>query len=477
MEERKKYTKLHIYDFGPFKEAHIELAPLTIFIGKNSLGKSMLLYLIWVLEMTPMDYRSLGEAVIREGAMRLAEKCLAEVEAGNNPTKLLRQLLLLFLKVFPRIWPESLKHNLRSVFGTDISKLVRFGADVSKITIEAGMGEIELLIKGGELTARWIRLDEEIINEVNVKLMGKHGLTVFGEWETTIDFSSTLDILNDVLTLFEKILHDILGGFAGTSEGVENLLVDGRAGITRTLLTAYPGVSRIIREALSADFEFIDNMYRTARDFVEKEVDIKAPAFLLLLRELGFEPDIVEEFGIPRIYVKTWTDQRLPLERAPSGIRETMPVILALLSRNTSITYAEEPEAHLHPKAVRLVPRLMAYAINELGKHVRITTHSDILISQINNLIVMSADPEGAHELGYEPSELLRPEQVRAYLLKRADDHVEVMPLPVREDGFDEATFEEVAWELFEERSEVLRLLEAARRAKGKAGIKEDTVG
>ena len=467
MGEQGRYTKLHIYDFGPFKEAHVELAPLTIFIGRNSLGKSMLLYLIWVLEMTPMDYRVLSEAMVREGAMELAEECIAEVKAGGSPIKLLRQLLLMFLRVFPYVWPESLKYNLHSVFGTDINKLVRFGADISKIIIETNTGEMELLIKGDELISRWIRLNEGIVNEVSAKLEGRYARTVFREWEIMIDFSSTLDMLNDVLPLFEKILYNIFGGLAGTSEGIENLLVDGRAGIARTLLTAYPGVSRIIRGALSADFEFVDNIYRTARDYVEKEVDVKAPAFLLLLRELGFEPDIVEEFGIPRIYVKTWADQRLPLERAPSGIRETLPVILALLSRNTSIIYAEEPEAHLHPKAVRLVPRLMAYAINELGKNVRITTHSDILISQINNLIAMSADPEGARELGYEPSELLRPELVRAYWLRRANGYVEVVELPVNETGFDEVEFAEVAEDLFVERSEVYRLL-GAREEKGR---------
>jgi len=94
---------------------------------------------------------------------------------------------------------------------------------------------------------------------------------------------------------------------------------------------------------------------------------------------------------------------------------------------------------------------------------VRITTHSDILVSQINNLIALSADPEGAGELGYRPEELLEPGLVRAYWLKRADGHVEVVELPVEETGFDETTFAEVAEDLFKERGEVYRLLEAKK--------------
>jgi len=140
-----------------------------------------------------------------------------------------------------------------------------------------------------------------------------------------------------------------------------------------------------------------------------------------------------------------------------------MPKLLALLSRKAPIIYIEEPETHLHPKAVRFVPRLMAYAINRLGKQVCITTHSDILIAQVNNLIAMSANPEGARNLGYEPSELLSPELIRVYWLKRADEYVEIVKLPVLEDGFDKSMFEEVAKDLFEERGKVLHLLEAKK--------------
>lgn len=156
--------------------------------------------------------------------------------------------------------------------------------------------------------------------------------------------------------------------------------------------------------------------------------------------------------------------------KAPSGVRELLPAILALLSKNVPIIYIEEPEAHLHPKAIRLVPRLMAYAINKLRKYIRITTHSDVLVSQINNLIAMSANPDGAKELGYDPSELIRPELVKAYWLKRAEDgdYVEVRPLKVREDGFDEVEFAEVAEDLFVERGEVYRLLEAAKKKSNK---------
>ena len=55
---------------------------------------------------------------------------------------------------------------------------------------------------------------------------------------------------------------------------------------------------------------------------------------------------------------------------------------------------------------------------------------------------------------------------MRAYWLRRAEDgnHVEVKELPVSETGFDEVEFAEVAEDLFIERGEVYRLLEAKKK-------------
>jgi len=55
---------------------------------------------------------------------------------------------------------------------------------------------------------------------------------------------------------------------------------------------------------------------------------------------------------------------------------------------------------------------------------------------------------------------------VRTYWLRRAGDgdHVEVVELPVSETGFDEVEFAEVAEDLFVERGEVYRLLEAKEK-------------
>jgi len=329
------------------------------------------------------------------------------------------------------------------------------------VLIEGAGGTLELAIGGDEISAGWREFNWRLLEEVRVELRGDVLTVALRDERSTRRIASPEDAVSVSLGALQGLLLHALGGVGGTSRGLETMLVDGRAGIERVLLTAYPGVGLIVREILAPDFQFVDSVYRLAREYVEGRVNLGAPALRLLLEELGLRLDVREEFGVPRIYVETWTGRRLPLERAPSGVREVMPAVLALASERAGVVYIEEPEAHLHPRAVRLVARLMAYALNRLGKKLRITTHSDVLVAQLNNLIAMSAAPEAAERLGYDPSELIRPGLVRAYWLRRADGHAEVRELPVEEDGFDESTFEKVAKELFEERGEVLSLIEA----------------
>ena len=428
-------ARLYVRDFGPFKEACVELAPLTIFIGRNSLGKSMLLYLLWILETTRPDLEAAIRYLGGYPALEEIAKALSSRRGAEDALDRLKDALVHGLSI-------ALKERLTRTYGIGLEKLVRGDAKSCEIRFETPGETIRLVIRDGKLAvdiqaARLAQAAEMVMKGM------KRGLR------------TGLDLLK---LAARNVVSRAPTGY---------LLVDGRAGILRVLLAESPSVLFKLRWALAGDIDFLEGVFSLVRDYVKGSVDTSAPAFELLLSELGFRPVAAEEFGIPRIYIEPWAGPRLSLERAPSGIREILLAMLALLDRNVPLIYVEEPEAHLHPRAIRLVPRLMAYAINELGKQIRITTHSDILVSQINNLIAMSADPEGARELGYEPSELLRPEQVRAYWLRRAKDgdYVEVVELPVRETGFDEVEFAEVAEDLFVERGEVYRLLEAKEKS------------
>lgn len=101
----------------------------------------------------------------------------------------------------------------------------------------------------------------------------------------------------------------------------------------------------------------------------------------------------------------------------------------------------DEPELNLHPDNQRLIARVLARAVNR-GLKVMASTHSDYLVRELNNLIMLGQDTEPVKALrqkhGYEEAELLKPSQLGVYLFR--DNTAE--PVPVDETGFSIATID-----------------------------------
>lgn len=86
-----------------------------------------------------------------------------------------------------------------------------------------------------------------------------------------------------------------------------------------------------------------------------------------------------------------------------------------------SVLIVDEPEQNLHPDNQRYIARLLCKLANA-GVNVIISTHSDYIIRELNNLILLSNRFKGYKKLmktyGYEESELLKKEDVKGYIFK-----------------------------------------------------------
>ncbi|MHA1595050.1 MAG: AAA family ATPase, partial [Candidatus Baldrarchaeia archaeon] len=227
----------------------------------------------------------------------------------------------------------------------------------------------------------------------------------------------------------------------------------------RTLLKPYPEIAVTIGKTIPfADTLFIESMYALIRSHRDGKVDLSHPAVMSFLNEIGVKEITVEEEAYaPRVYIRTWTGHKMPLERAPSGMREILAILFALFSKDApAVLLVEEPEAHLHPRALLYLARVIAVSVNRFGKNVILSTHSDVLVAEVNNLIAVSSKPEKMSKLGYSKDEVLDPGAVAAYLIKPEETTASVVELKTTETGFDESIFEEVARELMERRAEAL---------------------
>ncbi len=448
------HARIIVRNFGPFEHADLVLKPLTLLIGKNSVGKSMLSYLIWTLASIMPNFEKLAEILTERNVDEVARKILDCIEKGVSPEDKVKELIRMHIETLPEAIASSLKEALQKVFVTRLNGLIREGASRASIELEGPQASLKLVIENEDIRVTSHKPYLEFTDELKVRISRPNRLKIIfpDGYEKEYYVTSISDLASVTLEMLANYIVRVLHPFFIFTYAV--LLPDSRAGISRTLLKPY--IHPTLTKRISyVDEQFIDLYFKFAEYVHEGLVDLKM--LEPLLKELGCDLEVVFEKGVYTIYAKTWTGKRLPLPQAPSGIRESLIVALALASKDEpKLIVIEEPEAHLHPRAQCVLSRLIVRAVNEKGKIVLITTHSDYIIYSINNLIALSQHRDKARELGYMDSEVLEPSKVAAYLVRAEGNKAILEPLRVDSSGIPEDEFAKISEELLEERSRIM---------------------
>ena len=134
----------------------------------------------------------------------------------------------------------------------------------------------------------------------------------------------------------------------------------------------------------------------------------------------------------------------LPLHLASSTAGEMSFLYFFLKYVNVKGDYLliiDEPECHLDTANQIQLARIMARLVNS-GTKVLITTHSDYIIKEINNLIMLNSSfadkEETIRHLGYRKNEKLNPDSVRAYVAENRS----LTPCPRDRFGVDMPVFD-----------------------------------
>ena len=109
---------------------------------------------------------------------------------------------------------------------------------------------------------------------------------------------------------------------------------------------------------------------------------------------------------------------RIPLHRASSSARALSDFYFFLRhsAKKTHLLIIDEPESHLDTTNQIRLARLLVRVVRA-GLKVLITTHSDYIVKEINNLIMLSnVGDDVAEKLGYEKSDRIDRSRIRAYV-------------------------------------------------------------
>jgi AAA ATPase domain/AAA domain len=179
-------------------------------------------------------------------------------------------------------------------------------------------------------------------------------------------------------------------------------------------------------------------------DVVQKHVGPFADFASEIEETILFGKLFVGEYG-EVLFVPHGSNTRIGIHMTGSVVKSLANIVFYLRhsAKSGDFYIIDEPELTLHPDNQRKMARMLARMMNA-GIKIMMSTHSDYIIRELNNLMMLKTDhnPEKVAALmekyGYKQEELLDHNRVGAYLFTE-----DVSPLEVNETGFEVKTIDD----------------------------------
>ena len=451
--------KITVKNLGPIKEANVDIGNFTIITGKNNTGKTYFTYALYGFLKTwssnvkkSKKTETIIEELFKNGIVVIDLK-IFEKEVINN------------FQIISQLYSKSI-HSIFSANEEEFSNTTfSFEIPNKKINYNHKF-DIQVKIK-----------DKTILQakkENNTSLTLTLNLSTKSEHPPKFVF---LDIVNKIIN--QAILTDILPDpYVITSERTGINIFQKELDINKNVL-----FEKLIKSSKSNKFEFdpfdflkdvFDRYSKPIQDSIErvrdKEFTIKNNSFLY--KE---HPDIIKEFikslsgvsfkinkdGNKKDYFITYKEGRkikglLPLYLSSSSTRSLLDFYIYLkhIASKNDILIIDEPELNLHPELQVKFVRILSSLVN-LGIKVLITTHSDYIVKEINNLIMINNlknKSEFIKKYKYGEYEYINPNKLRFYIAENNSFiNIETDEFGLKRTNFDETidSINNISEELF----------------------------
>jgi hypothetical protein len=139
----------------------------------------------------------------------------------------------------------------------------------------------------------------------------------------------------------------------------------------------------------------------------------------------------------------SFNNHLIPIYLSSSFVKSLLDLnfYLKCLAKKGDILLIDEPEQNIHPANQRKMARLLVHLI-KAGVKVFVTTHSDYLIKELNNLIILGFEFEDKDEImkkyQYTEEDFLDKSLVRAYIAEKQT----LVPAPINELGIAVSSFD-----------------------------------
>lgn len=386
--------KIEIHNFGPIKDAIIDIKPMLVLIGPQASGKSTIAKLIYFFETLPDDFY------------------LKYYQSPNLKFDITSDLIIPIRSKFYDLF-GSTRH-----LPSDFTIICYYGeAKTLTLSIDEGKklflvfsddfftnkkslskNKRELLQLKNELNsidiqinvARRVELQEQQLNKlhsfndfINSIFCNAHNdeLYIIAGRNATVGYSEVFaDLFRQSL---EKKLADQGKRIYSSKEQT----------IDETLMMSF--MQKVIRmKQTFVNYGNIEGMISSASDYAHKNKLSLAHGLISKVLRGQYSPDKTG-YGERIVHGKRYVYLRDASSGQQESIRILQDAFLGIFQGNKLFRIVEEPEAHLFPEAQKATIELLTLTLNNKDENnLIITTHSPYTLTVINNLIFAAKEGE-----------------------------------------------------------------------------------
>lgn len=430
---------IHVTDFGKIEKADIEVAPLTLFVGDNNSGKSYMMTLLYGL-FNLRFYFDKYDMVQDSDEYKACEKVIGKMLTLDEENE-------------PVFMDYSLNGYEIGVFETYLNKVL--DSNRSRFLLELFNKEMNI----GDLKIEFPRTDEYVLSleevedsdsdqvmiiiggvDQNGDMMHSYGMPFdnIKDWTYQKFFVSYIleymikkdfvDIVSDKTVYFPTART----GFLLTYKSLVGSAMQDKFNLNETeknLLTRPNSDFLTMLSSMSVERQNI--IYDDVIAFMEQNV-------------ITGHVTVSDLPSHDIMYTPNGEEKQIPMFLTSGVVTEMTPLLLFLRYVELGMALIEEPEISLHPQLQWQMARVLIRLENE-GVPVFATTHSDIILQHLNNMIkldTMIQSGRGKILDGYEEADLIKRQDTAVYQFDVIHNQkTRVTKLSCGEYGYEAMTF------------------------------------